>query len=82
MRNRLHPKGKDGNSRSTVAVSMPTSRVREFHDLAWAESNMVCLEVDEPYFATPNNVTIAAHRGTFRSYTVLFNRKMLGGEFT
>lgn len=82
MKNRRHPKGKDRSSRSTFADSMTASQICGIHDLAWANPNLIHLEVDEPDFATPHNVVRAARRATFRPHMMLFNRKMLGGEFT
>ena len=46
---------------SSIASSMPVSRIREIMELAWADPEAVHLEVGEPDFTTPEHVVEAAH---------------------
>jgi aspartate aminotransferase len=47
---------------SSIAGSMPVSRIREVMDLAWKDPEAIHLEVGEPDFPTPEHVVEAAHR--------------------
>jgi aspartate aminotransferase len=47
---------------SSIAGSMPVSRIREVMELAWSDPGAIHLEVGEPDFATPEHVVEAAHR--------------------
>jgi len=47
---------------SSVAGSMPVSRIREVMELAWKDPEAIHLEVGEPNFPTPEHVVEAAHR--------------------
>src|ERR671920_2591564 len=47
---------------STIASSMPVSRIREIMELAWKDPEAIHLEVGEPDFPTPEHVVEAAHR--------------------
>ena len=47
---------------SSIACSMPVSRVREVMELAWEDPEAIHLEVGEPDFPTPEHVVEAAHR--------------------
>src|SRR5919107_2592412 len=46
---------------SSIAGSMPVSRIREVMELAWRDPEAIHLEVGEPDFATPEHVVEAAH---------------------
>jgi aspartate aminotransferase len=46
---------------SSIASSMPVSRIREIMELAWADPEAIHLEVGEPDFPTPGHVVEAAH---------------------
>jgi aspartate aminotransferase len=46
---------------SSIARSMPVSRIREVMELAWGDPEAVHLEVGEPDFPTPEHVVEAAH---------------------
>src|SRR5918998_7320 len=46
---------------SSIATSMPVSRIREIMELAWADPEAIHLEVGEPDFPTPEHVVEAAH---------------------
>ena len=46
---------------SSIASSMPVSRIREVMELAWRDPEAIHLEVGEPDFATPEHVVEAAH---------------------
>ena len=46
---------------SSIARSMPVSRIREIMELAWADPEAIHLEVGEPDFPTPEHVVEAAH---------------------
>src|SRR5829696_438933 len=48
-------------SPSSIASSMPVSRIREVMDLAWKYPEAIHLEVGEPDFPTPEHVVEAAH---------------------
>jgi aspartate aminotransferase len=47
---------------SSIAGSMPVSRIREIMELAWKDPEAIHLEVGEPDFPTPEHVVEAAHR--------------------
>ena len=47
---------------SSIARSMPVSRIREIMELAWKDPEAIHLEVGEPDFPTPEHVVDAAHR--------------------
>jgi aspartate aminotransferase len=47
---------------SSIAGSMPVSRIREVMELAWKDPEAIHLEVGEPNFPTPEHVVEAAHR--------------------
>ena len=47
---------------SSIAGSMPISRIREIMELAWKDPEAIHLEVGEPDFPTPEHVVEAAHR--------------------
>jgi aspartate aminotransferase len=47
---------------SSIAGSMPVSRIREVMELAWKDPEAIHLEVGEPDFPTPEHVVEAAHR--------------------
>jgi aspartate aminotransferase len=47
---------------SSIAGSMPVSRIREVMELAWEDPEAIHLEVGEPDFPTPEHVVEAAHR--------------------
>jgi aspartate aminotransferase len=46
---------------SSVASSMPVSRIREVMERAWKDPETIHLEVGEPDFPTPEHVVEAAH---------------------
>src|SRR5919107_168120 len=46
---------------SSIASSMPVSRIREVMELAWRDPEAIHLEVGEPDFPTPQHVVEAAH---------------------
>src|ERR671916_1294172 len=46
---------------SSIASSMPVSRIREIMELAWADPEAIHLEVGEPDFPTPSHIVDAAH---------------------
>jgi aspartate aminotransferase len=46
---------------SSIASSMPVSRIREIMELAWEDPEVIHLEVGEPDFPTPEHVVEAAH---------------------
>jgi aspartate aminotransferase len=48
-------------SPSSIASSMPVSRIREIMELAWGDPEAIHLEVGEPDFPTPEHVVEAAH---------------------
>jgi aspartate aminotransferase len=47
---------------SSIAGSMPVSRIREVMELAWKDPEAIHLEVGEPDFPTPEHVVEAAYR--------------------
>src|ERR687893_471013 len=47
---------------SSIATSMPVSRIREIMELAWKDPEAIHLEVGETDFPTPEHVVEAAHR--------------------
>jgi aspartate aminotransferase len=47
---------------SSIASSMPVSRIREVMELAWGDPEAIHLEVGEPDFPTPEHVVEAAHQ--------------------
>src|ERR687890_2312559 len=47
---------------SSIAGSMPVSRIREVMELAWRDPEAIHLEVGEPDFPTPQHVVEAAHQ--------------------
>jgi aspartate aminotransferase len=49
---------------SSIASSMPVSRIREVMELAWADPEAIHLEVGEPDFPTPNHVVEAAYEAS------------------
>ncbi len=49
-------------SPSSIASSMPVSRIREVMELAWGDPEAIHLEVGEPDFPTPEHVVEAAHQ--------------------
>jgi aspartate/methionine/tyrosine aminotransferase len=53
--------GQVGIGPSSIASSMPVSRIREIMELAWADPKAIHLEVGEPDFPTPEHVVEAAH---------------------
>src|SRR5215216_6913496 len=48
-------------SPSSIASSMPVSRIREIMELAWGDPEAIHLEVGEPNFPTPEHVVEAAY---------------------
>jgi aspartate aminotransferase len=46
---------------SSIASSMPVSRIREIMELAWGDPEAIHLEVGEPNFPTPEHVVEAAY---------------------
>ncbi len=54
---------------SSIASSMPVSRIREIMDLAWADPEAIHLEVGEPDFPTPEHVVEAAHEAARAGHT-------------
>jgi aspartate aminotransferase len=54
---------------STIARSMPVSRIREIMDLAWEDSEAIHLEVGEPDFPTPSHVIEAAYDAAQAGHT-------------
>jgi aspartate aminotransferase len=54
--------GETPASASSIAGSMPVSRIREVMELAWKDPEAIHLEVGEPDFPTPEHVVEAAHR--------------------
>jgi aspartate aminotransferase len=46
---------------SSIASSMPVSRIREIMELAWKDPETIHLEVGEPDFPTPEHVVEAAY---------------------
>ena len=54
---------------STIASSMPVSRIREVMDLAWKDPEAIHLEVGEPDFPTPKHIIDAAHEAALAGHT-------------
>jgi aspartate aminotransferase len=54
---------------STIASSMPVSRIREIMDLAWEDPEAIHLEVGEPDFPTPSHIIEAAHEAARAGHT-------------
>ena len=54
---------------STIASSMPVSRIREIMDLAWEDPEAIHLEVGEPDFPTPPHIIEAAHEAGRAGHT-------------
>jgi aspartate aminotransferase len=53
--------GNSPASPSSIASSMPVSRIREIMELAWGDPEAIHLEVGEPDFPTPEHVVEAAY---------------------
>ena len=54
---------------SSIASSMPVSRIREIMELAWKDAEAIHLEVGEPDFPTPQHVVEAAHEAARAGHT-------------
>ena len=54
---------------STIASSMPVSRIREIMELAWEDPEVIHLEVGEPDFPTPSQIVDAAHEAALAGHT-------------
>ena len=54
---------------SSIASSMPVSRIREIMELAWRDPEAIHLEVGEPDFPTPEHVVEAAHEAALAGRT-------------
>ena len=54
---------------SSIANSMPVSRIREITELAWRDPEAIHLEVGEPDFPTPEHVVEAAHEAALAGRT-------------
>jgi aspartate aminotransferase len=54
---------------SSIASSMPVSRIREVMELAWKDPEAIHLEVGEPDFPTPEHVIEAAHEAARAGHT-------------
>jgi aspartate aminotransferase len=54
---------------SSIASSMPVSRIREIMELAWKDPEAIHLEVGEPDFPTPEHVVEAAHEAALAGHT-------------
>ena len=54
---------------SSIASSMPVSRIREIMDLAWEDPEAIHLEVGEPDFPTPSHIIEAAHEAARAGHT-------------
>jgi aspartate aminotransferase len=54
---------------SSIASSMPVSRIREIMELAWKDAEAIHLEVGEPDFPTPEHVVEAAHEAALAGHT-------------
>jgi aspartate aminotransferase len=54
---------------SSIASSMPVSRIREVMELAWKDPEAVHLEVGEPDFPTPEHVVEAAYEAARTGHT-------------
>jgi aspartate aminotransferase len=56
-------------SPSSIASSMPVSRIRDIMELAWKDPDAIHLEVGEPDFPTPEHVVEAAHEAARSGHT-------------
>jgi aspartate aminotransferase len=56
-------------SPSSIASSMPVSRIREIMELAWKDPDAIHLEVGEPDFPTPEHIIEAAHDAARAGHT-------------
>ncbi|MBA2714064.1 MAG: pyridoxal phosphate-dependent aminotransferase [Rubrobacteraceae bacterium] len=69
----MHPQetriGNETALPSTIARSMPVSRIREIMDLAWKDPEAIHLEVGEPDFPTPSHVIEAAYEAAQAGHT-------------
>ena len=54
---------------SSIASSMPVSRIREIMELAWEDPEVIHLEVGEPDFPTPEHVVEAAYEAARTGHT-------------
>jgi aspartate aminotransferase len=54
---------------SSIASSMPVSRIREIMELAWEDPEVIHLEVGEPDFPTPGHVVEAAYEAARTGHT-------------
>src|SRR5918911_1725536 len=54
---------------SSIASSMPVSRIREIMELAWEDPGVIHLEVGEPDFPTPSHIVDAAHEAARTGHT-------------
>src|SRR5918997_1910914 len=54
---------------SSIASSMPVSRIREVMELAWKDPEAIHLEVGEPDFPTPEHVVEAAYEAARTGHT-------------
>jgi aspartate aminotransferase len=63
------PIGNSPASPSSIASSMPVSRIREIMELAWIDPGAIHLEVGEPDFPTPEHVVEAAHEAARTGHT-------------
>jgi aspartate aminotransferase len=54
---------------SSIASSMPVSRIREVMELAWQDPQAIHLEVGEPDFPTPSHIVEAAHEAARAGHT-------------
>ena len=54
---------------SSIASSMPVSRIREVMELAWKDPEVIHLEVGEPDFPTPEHIVEAAHEAARSGHT-------------
>jgi aspartate aminotransferase len=64
-----HPIGSRPAPPSSIASSMPVSRIREIMDLAWEDPEVIHLEVGEPDFPTPEHVVEAAYEAARTGHT-------------
>jgi aspartate aminotransferase len=61
--------GQDPARPSTIASSMPVSRIREIMDLAWEDPEAIHLEVGEPDFPTPSHIIEASYEAAQAGHT-------------
>ena len=54
---------------SSIASTMPVSRIREIMELAWEDPEVIHLEVGEPDFPTPEHVVEAAYESARTGHT-------------